>query len=357
MKKIKIGQIGISHEHAHGKITTLKNMPDVYEIVGVVDDRKTSKGATFLPSNYLESYDGLKFMTENELFSIPDLQAVTIETPNVDLVPTALRCMERNLAMHMDKPGGENLALFGKLRKGCEDKNIPFQMGYMFRGNPAIQFCMRIIREKWLGEIYEIQASMSHNYGDDSYNDYLSTFKGGIMFNLGCHAIDYIVSMMGRPNNISPFLKSIPGIPSIIKNNCLVIFEYSNSTVTLRASSIELNAEKQGGRPLKICGTKGTLYLCPIECFNGQALQLHLSLREDTLDYAAGAHVIEFEPQGDRYKNQLLELAKIINGEINNPYTYKHDYLVQEVILAASGYSSWNNSNVCMNLDEILVLL
>ena len=43
----------------------------------------------------------------------------------------------------------------------------------------------------------------------------------------------------------------------------------------------------------------------------------------------------------DRYQNQLLELAKIINGEMKNPCVYEHDYLVQETLLAASGYTKW----------------
>ena len=37
MNRIKIGQIGISHEHAAGKMRSLRAMPEVYEIVGVVD--------------------------------------------------------------------------------------------------------------------------------------------------------------------------------------------------------------------------------------------------------------------------------------------------------------------------------
>lgn len=37
-----------------------------------------------------------------------------------------------------------------------------------------------------------------------------------------------------------------------------------------------------------------------------------------------------------------MELASIIDGGIENPYTYEHDYLVQEVVLAAVGYGEWN---------------
>ena len=337
MKKVKIGQIGVCHEHAAGKINSLRGMPDVFEIIGVVDDRG-SRSAKFAGGD-LKPYEGLKWMTEEELFKVPGLQAVAVETPNADLVPTALRCMERNLAMHMDKPGGEDLKLFEKLRKGCEGRNLPFQIGYMFRNNPAIQLSQKAIRDGWLGDIFEIQASMSHNYGGAAYQEYLGEFKGGIMFNLGCHLIDFIVAMLGRPERITPFLKSAPGTPDAIKNNCLTILEYPHATVALRACSFEVDGLPN--RRLKICGTKGAIELCPLERFDGQPLRMRLSLLEGAGGYAAGTHAIDLGVKLDRYQDQLLELAKTVNGEMKNPYGYEHDYLVQEVLLASAGYSKW----------------
>ncbi len=337
MKKIKIGQIGVCHEHASGKINTLRKMPDIFEIVGVVDDRD-SVTPRFAGSN-LEPYDGLKFMTEEELFNTPGLQAVAVEVPNLDLVPTALRCVERNLAMHMDKPGGDDLELFGRLRKGCEERKLPFQMGYMFRGNPAMQWCIKAIHEGWFGEIFEIQADMSHNYGGDAYQEYIGKFPGGIMFNLGCHLIDLVAAMLGRPEKITPFLKSAPGWPETIKNNCVTIMEYPHATVTLRSCSLEVGGHSR--RRLKICGTNGTVELSPLERFDGKPLLMDLALKEDIPGYAAGEHIVDFGIVRDRYESQLLELAKIINGEMADPTTYEHDYLVQEIVLAASGYTTW----------------
>ena len=337
--KIKIGQIGICHEHAAGKMNTLRLHPEVFEIVGIVDDR-TSHAAKFAGGN-LKPYEGLKWMTEEELLNTPGLQAVTIETPNADLVPTAMRCMERNLAMHMDKPGGEDLALFGKLRKGCEERNLPFQMGYMFRKNPAFLFCLKAARQGWLGEIFDVQADMSHNYGGDDYQRYLGQFQGGIMFNLGCHLIDFIISLLGRPENITPFLKSTAGLPESIKNNGLAIIETPHATATVRACSLKVNGIAQ--RRLKICGTKGTIELSPLERFDGQPLQMHLTLLESNEDYAAGSHVVDTGIQRDRYEDQLIELAQMVNGEIENPYSYTHDYLVQETLLAASSYIKYES--------------
>ncbi|MBN2713357.1 MAG: Gfo/Idh/MocA family oxidoreductase [Planctomycetes bacterium] len=338
MDRIKIGQIGICHEHASGKIEALRKLPEVFEIVGVVNDSATQTAKRISGDN-LGPYEGLNFMSEEELFSIPGLQAVTVETPNGDLVPTALRCMERNLAMHMDKPGGEDLALFGKLLDGCKARKLPFQMGYMFRTNPAMLWCIKAVREGWLGEIFEVQADMSHDYGGEDYQSYIGSFPGGIMFNLGCHLIDYVVSLMGKPSRITPILKSVAGYDESIRNNCLSILEYPHATVTLRACSRKFQGLEK--RLLKICGTKGTVDLSPLELFDGRPLLMQLTLAEGNSEYPAGSHTIDFGIRHNRYEDQLLELARIIRGEEENPYTYEHDYLVQNVVLAASGYTKW----------------
>lgn len=337
MDRIKIGQIGICHEHAEGKIQALRKLPALFEIVGVVDDRHTA--AARRVGDDLQPYEGLTWMGEEELLAVPGLQAVAVETPNADLVPTALRCMERNLAMHMDKPGGEDMASFRALREGCEERGLPFQMGYMFRSNPAIRFCQKIVQENWLGDIFEVQAGMSHDYGGEEYQRYLAHFRGGIMFNLGCHLIDFLLPMLGRPRKIAPFLTSTAHAADAAKNNCLSILEYAHATVTLRACDGEIDGIRQ--RRLKICGSNGSVDLCPLERFDGEPLRLELRLKEGRAEYAAGAHTLDFGVQEDRYTGQMLELARMIRGEIRNPYACEHDCLVQEVLLAASGYTEW----------------
>lgn len=339
-ERIKIGQIGICHSHAPGRLNTLKKMSDIYEIVGVVDDRDTA-GARVEGYN-LKPYEGLKWMTEEELFRTPGLQAVLVTASNTGLVPTAIRCMKQNLAIHMEKPGGEDLILFDKLLEGCEERNLPFQMGYMFRNNPAMQFCQKAIRKNWLGDIFEIQADMStdnRRYGDGVYQRYLSHFKGGAMFVLGCHHIDIIVSMLGRPQEVTPFLGSTKGSVCGAKNNCLAVIEYPNATASVSVCDLKVKGNSQ--RRFKINGTKGSIEFSPLERFDGKPLLLQLTLLEGNEEYSKGSHTVDCGIKRDRYEEQFLELAKMIRGETKNPYTREHEYLTQEVILAASGYTKW----------------
>ena len=198
MKKIRIAQIGVCHEHASGKINTLKRLPEYFEIAGVVDDNSFSRTPK-LAGGDLTPYAGLKFLSLEEVLNDPTIEAVTVEVPNNELVPMAIRCMERNLPMHLDKPAGEDPVLYRKLLDGCRERNLPLQMGFMFRGNPAFRFCIEAIRSRLIGEVFEIEADMNHCYGGEEYQEYIGKFSGGIMYNLGCHLIDFVAAAMGRP--------------------------------------------------------------------------------------------------------------------------------------------------------------
>jgi hypothetical protein len=58
-------------------------------------------------------------------------------------------------------------------------------------------------------------------------------------------------------------------------------------------------------------------------------------------EYAAGTHNITLPPMNTRYDDHLIEFARIVRGEIANPYPYEHELLVQEVLLAAAGCTKW----------------
>ena len=341
MDKIKILQIGIRHEHASGKFATLKELDDIFELVGYVDEKSFCK--TPFRSDFLtKRYEGYRELTLDEALNFPGLQAVAVEVPNNDLVPVALKCMEHGLAMHMDKPAGEDLALYKKLLDGCKAKNLPFQMGFMFRGNPAFQFCIRAIREKLIGEVFEIDADMNHGYGGESYQDYIASFPGGIMYNLGCHLIDFVVAALGRPEKVVPFLKSAPGYPGSCLNNCMAVLEYPHALATIRSCS-----KKPGdveNRAMRIVGTNGAIRFSPLERFDGKGVEVLLRLAKDSGGFPAGSHTLRFQPQKNRYEYQLLELADVIRGKRKPAYSYDHDYLVHEITLAAANYITWRKN-------------
>ena len=184
MEKIKIAQIGITHEHAAGKFRSLEKLSSDYEIAGVVNDLGVNAPPEYL-ADLEEPYKQYPQLTLDEVLNDPSITAVTVEVVNDALLETAIKCAEKGKAIHMDKPAGTDLALYKKLLDTCKAKSLPFQMGYMFRGNPAFKFCIKAIKQKWIGDLITIEADMNLGYGGDAYQTYISRFSGGIMYNLG----------------------------------------------------------------------------------------------------------------------------------------------------------------------------
>lgn len=57
----------------------------------------------------------------------------------------------------------------------------------------------------------------------------------------------------------------------------------------------------------------------PSERYRLDPLQLRLTLRENNPEYPAGTHIVDAGIMNGRYEDQLIELARVINGEIENP--------------------------------------
>ncbi len=337
MKKLRTIQIGMTHEHADGKIAALKLLSDDFEVVGIVDDTALDTPKRYWGSPLFAEYPHLTF---DQAFAMEDIDCAIVEVPNLELVPIAFRCLEKNWPIHLDKPAGETLEPYQKLLEGYKAKNLPLQMGYMYRGNPAFKFCQQLVRNGVLGDIFEIDMDMHHGYGGDEYQEYIGKFKGGIMFNLGCHLIDFVCSIMGEPQRVEHFLLSTPDAPGS-GNNAMAVLQYPNATVSLRACS-RFPVDNVNRRSLKIVGSKGWLEFSPVERFDGNPIELTLALKDGNAFYPAGINTIKFPPQTDRYIEQLSELAEIIRGNAVSPYSYEHDLMVHKVTLAASGYINLN---------------
>ena len=340
MRKLKVIQIGCSHEHASGKINTIKLMNDTFELIGFVDDTDICLTPR-LNDNCAEweCYKDVPRLTLEEALNYPDLDLVTVEVPNNDLVPFAEMCLERKIPMHMDKPGGPDLERYKKLIDGCEAANLPFQMGYMFRGNPALNQALDLARKGAFGDIFEIKASMNHCYGEELYQNYISKLDGGIMYNLGCHLFDLFISFLGEPDDVVSFLKSAPGYPDHVKNNCLAVLSYPHATATAHICSKD--PDNTFRRRFRLVGTKGTFEIMPMERFDKQDFTARFFFKEDNEFFTAGEHIVNYGITRDRYEVQLAELAAILRGTGKDSFTRQHDYLVHKVSLAASGYIPW----------------
>ena len=202
-------------------------------------------------------------------------------------------------------------------------------MGYMFRRNPAFEFCFRAVREGWLGEVYEINAVMGKVAGTGERND-MAQFSGGTMFELGCHLIDAMVTLLGKPQQVHSFLRQTHPKPDKLTDNSLAVCEYANATATIRSDANDVEGNSR--RSFTICGDRGTASILPLE-----PPQLSLTLAQSQGDYVKGRQTIALPRMPGRFDDHLSDFARIILGKKEPDYTAEHDLAVLETVLRASG--------------------
>lgn len=324
-RKIKVGQIGTAHPHAEGKIKTLRKLTDWYEVVGIVEaDAERRKDA-----QKDSSYEGLKWMTEEQLLNTPGLQAVAVEDTHHGLVPAAMRCVEAGMHVHLDKPPGESLSAFKRVLDEATRRKLAVQPGYMYRYNPGFQLCFKAVRQGWLGEIFEVHGVMSKTVSRSSRKRWLQ-YRGGTMFNLGSHLIDALVAVLGKPDKVTAYVRSTKPQWDNLRDNQLAVFEYPQATATIRSAVMEVEGGRR--RQFVVCGDKGTVDIRPLE-----APKVRLALDGPRGKYVEGYQDVKMPKMPGRYDEQLIDFARVIRGEKQLDYSASHDLIVHEALLLASG--------------------
>jgi predicted dehydrogenase len=319
---LKIGQIGTKHLHAAGKMSGLRSLPDHWTVVGLVD---SNGGAG--TSTRDEVYRGLPLMTEAELLAVSGLRAVAVETAIVDSCATAERVIRAGKHVHLDKPGAFGHAEFRAMRLEAERRGLVVQMGYMLRYNPAFELLFHAVRERWLGEVMEIEAFIG-KLGTAADRAYLAALPGGGMFELGCHVIDPIVHLLGMPRSVDSY--STPSRDDAIKDNQLAVLKFDRATATVRVNYADPFGSPR--RRFSVTGTEGAFEVRPLE-----SGQIRLSLRRACGPYAKGEQNISLPRSGGRYDAEFIDLARVVHGEKALAWNATHDIAVHETVLRASG--------------------
>jgi len=340
--RIRIAQIGTSHAHASGKMDALRSLPELYDVVGFAEPIAARQAA----AQKAKSFVGLKYLTESAILADPSIQAVVIETTLEDSARAALAALKAGKHIHLDKPGAEKHADFAALRRYAAEQKLTVQMGYMLRYNPGIQLLVRAVKEGWLGEVMEIDASMGKLL-DEANRKRFALLPGGGMYELACHLVDTVVTLMGPPVSVQAFGNATRAPQDLLIDNQLAVLSYPKATVTLRCN----HADPFGGpnRYITVRGTRGDMEIRPLE--SGKGI-LRLDQARDTIKVCRevnGAMVMQAEtrfkkgentfelpvPKG-RYDEEFRDLARVLRGQTFG-WSADHDIAVHATALRAAG--------------------
>lgn len=338
MRKIKIAQIGVGHDHANAVMATLKLQSDIFETVGFCRVPEDEGNIPEIYAGRDSFYEGVLELTPEEILNYDGLDAVAIETEDRALTKYALLAAERGLHIHMDKPGGVDDNEFNRLIETVKAKNLVFNVGYMYRYNPAIIKLKDDIKSGKLGDIISVEAQMNCKLGKEK-RDWLGNYKGGMLYYLGCHMVDLVFSIMGKPEEIIPFNCSAGTDGVTAEDFGMAVYKYKNGVSFAKSTAIETGGFQR--RQLVVVGTKGTVEIRPLEWLGGDMPQVFTPQSTKVREAFSG----EWFEKGEitttatfgRYDAMFRAFASFVRGEKTNQFDYDYEKQLHDVLLASCG--------------------
>jgi len=330
MRKIKVAQIGTStNSHGNSIFASFKKNSDMFEIAGYhFPENEREK----FP-NRMKEFEGYKELSLKEILENPEIEAVAIETEEIYLTKYATLAAEHKKHIHMEKPGGIALDDFEKLIQTVKNNKTVFHTGYMYRYNPYIMELKEQIKNGELGDIISVEAQMNC-FHQKNKREWLENFPGGMMFFLGCHLIDLILSIQGTPEKIIP-LNKCSGVEGVSSEDFgMVVFEYENGISFAKTSAVEIGGFER--RQLVVAGTKKTVELKPLEWYleTGHLVtgrSIYESKNWNT------SSVKEQSVAVNRYDSMMRSFGEMVLGKKENPYDYDYELGVYKTVLKACG--------------------
>lgn len=319
---IRIGQIGVGHAHAT-KLSVYRQSKE-YEVVGIVEPDPALRAA----AENQPAFKGLPWMTQEQLLNVAGLQAVLVETRVRDLLRTAEACVAAGKHIHLDKPAGDSLAHFRRILDSADRQKLVVQMGYMYRYNPGIVRLREFLKNGWLGEVFEVHTVMS-KVVPAAERKRLAEFRGGILFELGCHVIDLVIGLLGKPKTVTAFPQHVSPLDDSLMDSMLAVFGYDKATASVRSSAVEVDGGER--RHFTVCGTEGTVHIQPLD-----NPKMKVAFAKPQGDYRTATQDVDL-PKYTRYVDDAADFAKVLRGEKPHDYPSSHDFAVQETLLKACG--------------------
>lgn len=317
-RRIRIAFLGASHPHASPKVFIAQKSAD-WDLVGVHEPDAA------VMARYAKA--GIAALSREQVLGDASIEVIAVESDIPEHAADALAAIEAGKHVHWEKQPAIRLDEFRAVQQLAARTQRLYQIGYMWRHNPAINAALEAARAGWLGEILFVRGTMNTQIGAEMRRA-LARFPGGQMFDLAGHMIDPMVRLLGRPQRVVPFLRTSGLFADTLRDNTLAVLEWGRVLGTFSTAS--MHARHSTYRAFEIAGSEGTAVVRPVE-----PPSLMIDLAKAAGPYRVGTQVIPYSYT--RYVDDFIELAAAVRGERKLSVTAEEEFLVQETLLRVSG--------------------
>ena len=316
VRRIPMAFLGAGYSHFAGKYPVAMESPE-FEVIGVCEEDAAVRRTVTKPPRWI-SFEELVQRSE----------VVVVESEVRRHAADALRALEAGKHVHVEKPPADTMSGFDALLAAASRQKRLLQVGYMWRFNPGLVALLNAASAGAFGQIFMVRATMNTLAGP-AERKLWADFSGGAMFEQGCHLVDAVVRLLGRPIRVKPFLQQLGRPDDDLADNTVAVLEFPSAMAVISSAPRQPAAVPH--RFLEVTGTKGTGRLQPVE-----PPRLVMDLNEAGGGHPAGHHEIPL-PGYRRYVDDFAALAAAVRGGTPLSVPPETERLVQETVLRACG--------------------
>jgi predicted dehydrogenase len=157
-----------------------------------------------IPDKNIYNYDNMESMADN-----PDIDVVYVVTPNALHAEHTIKAAKASKHVLCEKPMETSVEKCLQMIDACKAANRLLAIGYRSRFDPNTQECIRLAREKTLGQIKVIEAGFGFRIGDPSqWRLKRDLAGGGALMDVGIYALQATRYLSGEEPTIVTALET-----------------------------------------------------------------------------------------------------------------------------------------------------
>ena len=245
--------LGFAHVHARGYAKMVADHPEA-EIRCLWDnDPQRAQAAG-------EAWGAPAYTDIEAALSHPGVDAVVVASVTKDHPWIYKAALAHGKHIYTEKVLTITLKDADEIVEAVRRAGIKFMISLPSHVTSETLFLKQALEAGWLGRVTLMRARVAHALGltkrfqgDSAWFGDVEAAGGGAMFDLGCHIVDVMRWLLGKPKSVVAQMNSISGNYPIDENAAVVVEFESGALGVLECAWVQ----RLGPRPLEIYGTEG----------------------------------------------------------------------------------------------------
>ena len=263
-KKLRIGVLGLHHDHVWGNLEELARLGDQAELVGAADPHPE------LRDQYGAHYGGDTFPDYEEFLDKEELDAVYIFASNKVSEDLVVMACERGLHCLVEKPMAATLSGADRMLAAAEKAGVRLMINWPFAWWPQMQHALNIAQAGEIGHLWQVKYRAAHEgpvelgcskfFCDWLYDEQLN--GAGALMDYCCYGSLLAQVLLGAPSSVTGVKLSTGLKPDLkLEDNAILVMSYPHAIATTEASWTQIG--KLTAYTTAIYGSEGTLMVEP----------------------------------------------------------------------------------------------